>query len=154
MAKRFFVFLILFSVFLTGCAQNPYGNAYSTSGTRQVQNVYYGTIVSTQAVTIDPNQTGVGTLAGGAIGGLLGSKVGKGTGSTIAAIGGAILGGVLGSATQGGITRRNGVNLTIKLDNGRVISIVQQVNPKVIFRTGQRVQVNIGGSGSRVAPIN
>lgn len=152
MCKPIGLALVICALLLTGCAQNPYGNAYTTSGTREVQNVYFGTIVSTQAVTIDPNQTGVGTLAGGAVGGILGSKVGKGTGRAIATIGGAILGGILGSATQQGVSRRNGVNITIKLDNGRVISIVQQVNPQVIFRAGQRVQVNMGPNGARVTP--
>ncbi len=149
--------LIVVSLILMmfGCAQNPYGNAYNVSDTREVQSVYYGTIVRTQAVTIDGSNNGVGTLAGGAVGGLLGSKVGGGTGSVIATIGGAVLGGVLGSAAEGGITKRNGVNLTIKLDSGRTISIVQQVNPKVTFQVGQRVQVNLNmsGGGARVTPI-
>lgn len=57
---------------LTGCAQNPYGNAYSVGDARQVQTVLTGTITKLDAVTIqgDAGNT-IGTLAGGAIGALL-----------------------------------------------------------------------------------
>ena len=145
--------VILSTLGLAGCAANPYGNAYNVNDARQMQEVYYGTVVRTQAVTLNGNGNGIGTLAGGAIGGILGSGVGGGTGSEIATIGGALLGGYLGNEAGEQVTKRNGVNLTIKLDSGRTVSIVQQVNPNVMFHTGERVQVNISNDGtSRVTP--
>ncbi len=145
--------VILSTLGLAGCAANPYGNAYNVNDARQMQEVYYGTVVRTQAVTLNGNGNGIGTLAGGAIGGILGSGVGGGTGSEIATIGGALLGGYLGNEAGEQVTKRNGVNLTIKLDSGRTVSIVQQVNPNVMFHTGERVQINISDDGtSRVTP--
>ena len=147
------VVIIASTLGLAGCAANPYGNAYNVNDARQMQQVYYGTVVRTQAVTLNGNGNGIGTLAGGAIGGILGSGVGGGTGSEIASIGGALLGGFLGNEAGNQATKRNGVNLTIKMDSGRTVSIVQQVNPQVMFQAGERVQVNESADGtSRVTP--
>ncbi|OBU09436.1 hypothetical protein AYY19_10015 [Photobacterium aquimaris] len=147
------VVIIASTLGLAGCAANPYGNAYNVNDARQMQQVYYGTVVRTQAVTLNGNGNGIGTLAGGAIGGILGSGVGGGKGSEIASIGGALLGGFLGNEAGNQATKRNGVNLTIKMDSGRTVSIVQQVNPQVMFQAGERVQVNESADGtSRVTP--
>ncbi len=146
------VAIALSTLTLAGCAQNPYGNAYSVNDARQVQTVHLGTILRTQAVTINGGGNGIGTLAGGAIGGILGSGVGGGKGAEIASIGGALLGGFLGNEAGNVATKRNGVNLTIKMDDGQTVSIVQQVNPKVIFRAGERVQVNMMDGTARVTP--
>lgn len=147
------VAIALSTMTLAGCAQNPYGNAYNVNDARQVQVVHYGTILRTQAVTINGNGNGIGTLAGGAIGGILGSTVGGGKGAEIASIGGALLGGFLGNGAGNEISKRNGVNLTIKMDSGETVSIVQQVNPKVLFRVGERVQVNMMDGTARVTPV-
>ncbi|CEO37791.1 glycine zipper 2TM domain-containing protein [Photobacterium kishitanii] len=147
------VVIIASTLGLAGCAANPYGNAYNVNDARQMQQVYYGTVVRTQAVTLNGNGNGIGTLAGGAIGGILGSGVGGGKGAEIATIGGALLGGFLGNEAGNQATKRNGVNLTIKMDSGRTVSIVQQVNPQVMFHAGERVQVNLSDDGtSRVTP--
>ncbi|MDD1783875.1 glycine zipper 2TM domain-containing protein [Enterovibrio sp. ZSDZ35] len=146
--------LLSFSL-LVGCTSpNPYGDAYGSAETRTIQEVYYGTVVKAEPVTIDASdQTNlIGTIAGAAIGGILGSKVGGGTGSDIAAIGGGLLGGYAGSAAAGEVGGRNGVNLTIRLEDGQVISIVQEANPEMIFQVGQQVQVNVDGDTARVVP--
>ena len=154
MKTKFLAVVIIASTLgLAGCTTNPYGNAYNVNDARQMQQVYYGTVVRTQAVTLNGNGNGIGTLAGGAIGGILGSGVGGGKGAEIASIGGALLGGFLGNEAGNQATKRNGVNLTIKMDSGRTVSIVQQVNPQVMFHEGERVQVNLSDNGtSRVTP--
>jgi len=159
---------------LTGCAQNPYGNAYSVGDARQVQTVLTGTITKLDAVTIqgDAGNTigtlaggaigallgseigGIGTIAGGAIGALLGSEIGGGTGSDIAAIGGGVLGSMVGSKAGQAADTRQGVNIVIKLDSGRTIAVVQQVDPNVIFRVGERVDIYQQGSTTRVVPAS
>ncbi len=66
-------------VMLSGCTSpNPYGDAYGSSDTRKVQQVYYGTIEKVEPVTIDAStqSNAIGTIAGAAVGGILGSKVG------------------------------------------------------------------------------
>ncbi len=140
---------------LGGCTSpNPYGDAYGSADTRKVQQVYYGTVVKAEPVTIDASTqaNAIGTVAGAAIGGILGSGVGGGSGSDIAAIGGGLLGGYLGSKTAEEAAKRNGVNLTIQLEDGKMIAIVQEANPNMIFQPGQAVQINMYGSEARVVP--
>lgn len=108
--------------------------------------------MKTEPVSIEGEGQVVGAIAGAAVGGILGSKIGGGSGSDIAAIGGGVLGGVAGSKAAEGVSRRDGVNLTIKMDDGDTIAIVQEVNPSVIFQVGQRVRVNIDGKTARVVP--
>lgn len=150
------VVILLITGIETGCVGNPYGDTYAVSDTRKVQTVYYGVVISAKPVNIegDKGSSAVGTIAGGAVGGILGSKVGGGSGSDIAAIGGAILGGVAGNKAAQSISKRHGVNLTIKLDSGKVISVVQEVDPNMLFRVDQQVQVNQQGSTARVVPLN
>ena len=147
--------LMLSLTALSGCTSpNPYGNAYGAGDVQTVQQVYYGTIVKTEPVNIDAStQTNaIGTIAGAAIGGVLGSGIGGGRGSTLAAIGGSLLGGYVGSEAAGNLGKRNGVNLTIRLDDGKVISIVQAADPNMVFQPGEAVQVNVNGNSARVTP--
>ncbi|EJG1709825.1 glycine zipper 2TM domain-containing protein [Vibrio parahaemolyticus] len=140
---------------LGGCSSpNPYGDAYGSSDTRKVQQVYYGTIEKVEPVTIDAStqSNAIGTIAGAAVGGILGSKIGGGSGSDIAAIGGGLLGGYAGSKAAEATAKRNGVNLTIRLEDGKIISVVQEANPNMIFQPGQAVQINMSGNDARVVP--
>lgn len=150
----FTTFLLVLGPF--GCTSpNPYGNSYGSSDAQAIQEVYYGTIIKTEPVTLNASDGTnlIGTIAGAAIGGLLGSKVGGGTGADIAAIGGGLLGGYAGSKAASELGKSNGVNLTIKLDStGETISIVQAVNPDMLFQIGQQVQVNVDGQTARVVP--
>lgn len=148
--------LLVINTINFGCSSNPYGDSYDVADTRKVQTVYYGVVISAKPVNIegDKGSSAVGTIAGGAVGGILGSKIGGGSGSDIAAIGGAIIGGVAGNKAAQSISKRHGVNLTIKLDSGKVISVVQEVDPNMLFRVDQQVQVNQQGSTARVVPLN
>lgn len=151
----FAVVLMLSLVAMSGCTSpNPYGNAYNSSDVQTVQQVYYGTVVKTEPVTIDASTktNTIGTIAGAAIGGILGSEIGHGDGSALGAIGGTLLGGYVGSEAASDLGKRNGVNLTIRLDDGRLISIVQAANPDMMFQPGEPVQVNVIGNTARVTP--
>lgn len=134
-----------------GCSQNPYGTAYDVGEARTVQTVLTGTITKLDAVTMTGKTEGVvGTLAGGAIGAIAASKIGGGSGSDIAAIGGGVAGAALGKKAGESLGQKPGVNITIKLDSGRSIAVVQQVDPNMIFRVGQRVNIYQQGSTTRV----
>ena len=146
--------LLLSACLFAGCATNPYGDTYAIGDTQQVQYVSYGVIIKTEPVNIEGEGSAVGVIAGAAVGGILGSKVGGGSGSQIATIAGGLLGGVAGDKAAKGITKRNGVNLTITLDEGNTIAIVQEVNPDMLFRVGQRVQLNRQGNTARVVPLD
>ena len=125
--------------FLSGCASSLSSNAYSRDSARQMQTVYYGTIQSIRTVQIEGTKTPIGTGAGAVAGGILGNQVGGGSGRALATVGGALLGGVAGSAAEEGITRQTGYEITVRLDNGRTISVVQAAD--VSFQPGERVRV-------------
>jgi outer membrane lipoprotein SlyB len=133
--------------------------------------VQYGYIEAIKPVRLEGTKTPIGTLAGAGVGGVAGSAIGQGRGSVIGAIAGAVIGGVAGAAAEEGLTRRQGVQLTIRLEGrhrdwyegqyrhryaeGRTIAVVQQVSPDVHYRIGDRVQVLTSRNGqTRVDVVN
>lgn len=138
---------------VTGCAQNPYGNTYNVGEARSVQTVSSGTIIKLDGVTMSGGgESTIGSIAGAAVGAILGSKIGGGTGSEIASIGGGLAGAALGNKAGDAVSQRQGVNIVIKLDSGRKIAVVQQVDPNMIFKVGQRVDIFQQGNTTRVVP--
>jgi outer membrane lipoprotein SlyB len=133
---------------LSACAPGQGANTYSRSQARTEQSVRMGTVESVRNVRLEGTRTPIGTLAGGAVGGVAGSAIGGGRGSTIGAILGAVAGGVAGSAIEEGATRKDGVEITIRLDNGNIIAITQEADET--FRPGDRVRILSGGGTSRV----
>ncbi len=143
--------MVLVSALVAGCATGS--NSASVYGSGQAQReqvVRYGTITSIAPVTIDRGQTGVGTAGGAVIGGVAGSSIGGGRGQIISSVLGAIVGGVAGQAVEGGVSKRQGVELTVRYDSGEVRSIVQEDD--TAFRVGDRVRIVSGSGTTRVLP--
>ncbi len=140
--------MLLAGVALGGCASSLSGSAYSRSQARQVEEVRMGTVESVRQVQIEGTKTPVGTVAGAAVGGLAGSELGQGRGSTVGAILGAVGGGLAGSAIEEGVTRQPGLEITVKLDNGRMIAVTQAADEP--FKPGERVRILTGGGVTRV----
>ena len=86
------------------------------------------------------------------IGGIAGSTVGGGRGSAVAAVIGAVAGGLAGAAVEEGVTRTQGVEITVREDDGVLRAYVQAVEPNQVFRLGQRVRITNVNGQSRVAP--
>ncbi|MGE8357233.1 MAG: hypothetical protein ACN6N0_12665 [Microvirgula sp.] len=110
---------------LAGCASNS-ASLYTTSQAQRVQTV-------------------------AALGGLAGSNVGKGTGAAAGAIVGALLGGAATNAAQKNMGGQAAYEITVQLDTGRTISIVQQADTPI--SSGMRVRVLSGGGADRVVPL-
>jgi len=142
----------LLTVGLTGCVSGLQGSTYSRSEARQVQEVESGTVLSTNPVVIEGKQSGAGQLPGTIIGGVAGSSVGEGKGQQIFTILGAVGGAVVGSMIEEQATQTQGLEITIKMDAGKTLSIVQEVDNVNVFREGQRVRVLTQGALARVSP--
>lgn len=126
------------------CAQ-PGGSTFDSAQTNQVQTVVNGEVLALRPVEIRPNQTRVGMISGAALGGIGGAQIGGGTAANVAGgIAGAVAGGVLGSALQRGGQTQSGIEITVKLDSGETIAIVQ-AGTMNDFAVGNRVRV-IGDS--------
>ena len=138
---------------LVGCAQPGLGGGNYTRGqVRGEQSVRVGTVENVRDVVIDARNTGTGTLAGAAIGGVAGSTVGGGSrANAVGAIAGAVVGGIIGSAVEKNSNDRRGVEVTIRLEGGKMIAITQEKDEE--FRIGDRVRILSGQGTTRVTRI-
>lgn len=137
------------SVLLTGCPAGLGGKDYSREQARTVQEVQMGVVESVREVTIEGTKSPIGAGAGAVVGGVAGSTVGGGRGSVVGATVGAVLGGVGGAAAEEAVTRQRGLEITVKLDSGRMIAVTQAADEA--FRVGDRVRVLSGGGTTRVS---
>jgi len=135
---------------LSGCPASMSGGAYSRDQAREAQEVRLGYVESVRQVLIEGTRSGVGAVGGAALGGVAGSTIGRGRGQVAGAIGGAVLGGLAGSAIEENATRQPGLEITVQLDNGRMVAVTQAADEP--FYPGDRVRVLIGSDGTtRVA---
>lgn len=143
-----FFSVMLASLVLIACASSNSGSVYKREDARKVQTVKTGIVESVRQVKLEGTKSPVGTVAGGAIGGIAGSSIGGGRGSAIAAVIGAVAGGLAGSAAEEVVTRKDGIEITVKLDGGGLIAIVQEADET--FQLGERVRIVENGETSRV----
>ena len=134
---------------LGGCASGMGGKNYTRAQARTVQEVEMGRVESVREVRIEGTKTPIGAGAGAVVGGVAGSTMGGGRGSVVGAAVGAVLGGLGGAAAEEGITRKRGVEITVRLDAGRTIAVTQAADEA--FREGDRVRVLTGGGVTRVS---
>lgn len=134
---------------LTGCASGVGGKDYTRAQARTVQEVEMGRVDSVREVRIEGTKTPIGAGAGAVVGGVAGSTMGGGKGSIVGAAVGAVLGGLGGAAAEEAVTRKTGVEITVKLDSGRMLAVTQAADEA--FREGDRVRVLTGGGVTRVS---
>ncbi|MDY6993760.1 MAG: glycine zipper 2TM domain-containing protein [Pseudomonadota bacterium] len=149
------IIITIFTVTLMvgGCMpSSKSGSVYSRNQARQVQQVEMGKVVSVRSVRLEGTKSPVGSLGGAIIGGIAGSTVGGGRGKSIATTVGAIAGGLAGAAVEEGVTRDDALEITVQLDDGRMISIVQ-TEPEVAFQAGEPVRVLTSPTATRVTKM-
>lgn len=138
--------ILLIGALLAGCASSKSGQVYSRDEARQAMTVQLGVVEFVKEVKVEGTKSGLGTAAGGVIGGVAGSTVGGGRGSTLAALGGAIGGAIVGTVAEERLGRFDGLEITVKLDNGNAIAVVQEKD--MMFSVGDRVRVLTTRSGT------
>ena len=134
---------------VSGCAGTSSGSVYSSGQARQEQTVRLGVVESVRTVTIEGSRSPIGAVAGGAVGGIGGAHVGGGRGSTVGSILGAVAGGVAGSMIEERATRKDGVEITVRLESGELRAITQEADE--VFKPGERVRLLSGGGVTRVS---
>jgi outer membrane lipoprotein SlyB len=137
------------AVTLAGCATSKSGSVYSREDARQEQTVRMGVVEGVRSVSIEGTHSGIGAVAGGVAGGIGGSMIGSGRASAVAAVAGAVAGGLLGAAAEQGLTREEGVEITVRLDNGELRAIVQTADEP--FKPGERVRLLSVNGQTRVS---
>ncbi len=138
--------LIASSGLLTSCASSRSAQVYSRDQAMQEMRVNYGTVREVRAVQIEGTQSGVGAVAGGVTGGVLGSMVGGGRGQILGAVVGALGGAAVGAMAEEGVTKKNALEITVELDSGELLTVVQEADLQ--FYSGERVRVLRANDGS------
>ena len=136
------------SVALGGCATRESANVYSKHEAGREQTVRMATVEHVRKVEIEGSRSQLGGAAGGIAGGIGGSEVGHGKGSAVGAVLGAVGGGVAGSMLEEKATRKDGLEITVKLDSGEMRAIVQEADE--LFTPGERVRLLNSGGVTRV----
>lgn len=123
-----------------GCAPSRSANVYTRGQARQVETIRTGVVQQIDNVTLQDEETSVGSIGGAVVGGIAASSIGKGTGSAIASTLGAILGGVIGTNVEKQVNSSRGYKIIVKMDSSsEMIAVVQEAD--ISFRVGQRVKV-------------
>jgi outer membrane lipoprotein SlyB len=141
--------IVFCAALLVACAGSESGSSYSRGQTRGEMSVRMGVVESVRQVSIEGTHSGAGTMAGGIVGGVGGSNVGGGKGAIVGTVLGAVVGGIAGSAIEGQVTKKDGLEITIKLDDGQLIAVTQEADED--FHAGERVRVLSGRGTTRVS---
>jgi outer membrane lipoprotein SlyB len=152
MKQHKFLILFLFAFFVNSCAyQSMRPDAVQSNQVQRMQTVRFGTVDSIDNIIIAGDRE-TGALLGAVIGAASGSSISD---SDIESGVGAILGGLAGSAVGSALgdaaTRKNAIELLISLDDGKTVSIIQEVSDD-LFKKGTRVKVITSAGKTRVLP--
>ena len=150
--RYFYSFIALF--FVLSCTNMSYQpDVVSKSDLQKQQYVVLGSIIDITKVTIEGERE-VGAAAGALIGGAAGQNVTDSEPeSDIAAIIGGLVGSAVGAEVSSNLTKKDGVELLIKTETGRLVSIIQEVS-KYNFKINQKVQIIKRYGKSRVLPFD
>lgn len=149
------ILITLIALALVGCSSTSSlsGDVHSASAAGRVQQVQFGTLAAVRPVQIQAgdDNNAMGAVAGGVLGGVAGSTVGGGSGRRLTTATGAVAGGLTGQAAQSRMNRVQGVELEIRMDDGRNIVVVQRQGT-TRFSVGQRVAISSAGGQVTVSP--
>lgn len=133
---------------LGGCAYHGGSADYRGYQVRGEQTVRFGVVETVREVRIQARETGIGGASGAVLGGIAGSHAGSGHGHVAGAVAGAIIGGIIGQEVERSGNERRGIEVTVQLDSGRHIAVVQEADEA--FRSGDRVRIISGRGTTRV----
>jgi outer membrane lipoprotein SlyB len=139
------------TVFITGCAIAPSNDKYTSDELMQRQTEEAGHIVSQRQVHLQAEATGVGALIGASVGGGVASNIGKGNGAKINAGLGGLAGAIAGGMVEDRMRWREATELSVRLANGKLISVVMP--GRLDFAPGTAVRVLSGYGSTRVVRL-
>lgn len=153
------VLAALLAVLVSACSTTS-PDVIRRDDANRMSTVLDATVLSTRAVTVEGNQSGVGAAAGGVVGGIAGSSVGGRRESVAVGVLGAVAGAVIGNAVERSTTQEAAVEVLVQLRNGERRAIVQARgqddfkpgDPVIIVTTGGKVRVTRAPTVSSPAP--
>jgi outer membrane lipoprotein SlyB len=125
---------------LSGCATSPTSaNTVRRSETGVAHTFERGEVIYVRQVTIEGESEGVGAVAGGVMGLAVGNLVGGGRGRDLSRVAGTMAGAAAGTAAERAITTVAGVEVTILLESGELLVVIQAADE--VFDPGDSVRV-------------
>jgi len=136
--------ILITLLLLAGCAGSPYRTEPLPAEAERG-----GVVEELRRVPLgDRGGSIAGTIVGGSAGAAAGSAVGSGRGSQVASVTGAVAGSIAGSVLASNAARREGLEITVRLDSGRQILVLQPDGET--FNPDDRVRVLPDKQGARV----
>ncbi|MEB6605899.1 MULTISPECIES: outer membrane lipoprotein [Aeromonas] len=149
--------IILIVSSLLGFVTAPaWGAVYERNTARPVEQVVFGQVDTVRNITqrqvVESEHTGWKTLGGAVLGGLLGNQFGGGHGREIATAIGALAGAAAVQHYQSGgsVVENKLVELLIRSDQDRLINVIQDYDPAMVFAQGDKVRILYFSDGVRV----
>lgn len=136
-----------------GCTFPSSTSIYDRRSAGSSMTVETGDVISVREVQVSGRSTVIGVGGGGLVGAAAASG-GSGVGGAVVQAAGAVGGAILGESVEEAVTRKNALEITIKMKNGDIIAVVQEVRHEGRFNAGQRVQVMHGGGGTQVRRLD
>lgn len=130
-------FAVLTASALTGCANRSMSShSFPGASAQSVWNVEYGEVVDVRTVEVEGEVSLLGILVGSAIGHAAGAEISS---SRNAGTVGSVAGAVAGASIERAASAMEGLQITVDLDSGRTVAIVQDDEDR--FQDGERVRV-------------
>ena len=143
--------IVLGAVLLaSACARHSASSrVYPRYETRTTYDVEYGEVVDVRQVEIEGYSTFIGTWGGAVVGDAIGREVinttSRSTRRVAGAVGG-VAGAVIGEAVERKVTSEIGLEITVDLDSGGTIAVVQAAD--IPFAPGDQARILFGPEGS------
>ncbi len=137
---------------LAACAERNSQNQYSYNEVGIAKTLQFGSIIAAREVGITGENSGTGTLIGGATGAGAASYAGKGSGKAWAMAAGALAGAVAGHYAEQEMNDRTGVEYTVMTEKGETKTIVQELkSDERVLLVGERVVIATCSGKSEMA---
>lgn len=137
------------SAVLAGCTFPSTRRTVPAGQANVLQRTELGVVTSVREVNIEGQKGQLGMFGGGMLGGAAASG-GRGVGGAIVQASGAVVGAVAGQAVEEVATRKRAQEISVRLDDGSSVTVVQEVSTG-LFMDGDRVRVINGGGQARIA---
>ncbi|GAB6263189.1 glycine zipper 2TM domain-containing protein [Photobacterium sp. CCB-ST2H9] len=148
--KKWLLFVLLFPLVLQAAP-------YHRNQARPVNQVVFGQLETVRYITqqevVNSSHNGWETLLGAVVGGLIGNQFGGGHGREVATAIGAMAGAGVAYRQQDigqAIRHYKLVELLIKTEEGKLVDVIQDVDPDMLFQSGDNVRILYFDDGVRV----
>ncbi len=120
---------------------------------RGAKKIEFGRVVEARPVTIEGSRTGIGALGGAVTGAVVTRPTRATPGQLVVTAAGTVTGAVVGRKYEEVMTRREGQEILVRLDEGPIVTVTQGVE-EGYFQTGDVVKIVYSERGGHVTLTN